>query len=214
MTMTRRCLVARSLAAACVAVAPGLSSAPAWAHGSHEHAPAPWPAGSSGYQRSVRSYSIPDVVLVDADARRVRLRDLLAADEPVMVNFIFTTCTTICPVMTRVFGELPSYLGDAAAEVRLVSISIDPENDTPATLKSYAKQFGAGKRWSLLTGRVEDINDVQRAFGTYTGDKMSHEPLTLMRSGRGKQWVRIDGFASPDQLAGEYRRMMQGHGGG
>lgn len=176
------------------------------AHEDHKQAAA-WPGGNS-FQRSVRSYTVPDVTLVDADARPVKLRELLATDEPVMVNFIFTTCSTICPVMVRVFADVPSRLGAAAKDLRMVSISIDPENDTPAQLKSYAKTLGADRRWSFLTGRVQDIANVQRAFGIYSGDKMTHEPLTLIRHAGSRSWVRIDGFANPDELASEYRKVV------
>ena len=136
---------------------------------------------------------------------RCKLRELLASDDPVMLNFIFTTCSTICPVMVRVFADVPSRLGAQAKDLRMVSISIDPENDTPAQLKSLANSLGANQRWSFLTGRVQDIANVQRAFGIYSGDKMTHEPLTLIRHARSKSWVRIDGFANPDELVREYR---------
>jgi protein SCO1 len=165
-----------------------------------------WPGGNH-YERSMRAYAIPDVVLVDSDARPVRLRELLASDEPVMLNFIFTTCSTICPVMVRVFADVPARLGAAAKDVRMISISIDPENDTPAKLKTYAKTFGEDLRWRFLTGRLEDIKAVQVAFDTYRGDKMNHEPLTLIRQARAKSWLRIDGFANPDDLVREYHKV-------
>lgn len=180
-----------------------LCSSAVLAHDPKQHAVA-WPGGNH-YERSLHAYTIPDVVLVDADARPVRLRELLASDDPVMLNFIFTTCSTICPVMVKVFADVPSRLGAAAKDLRMISISIDPDNDTPAQLKSYAKNFGDGLRWRLLTGRAEDIKNVQRAFDSYRGDKMSHEPLTLIRHARAKSWVRIDGFANPDELVREYR---------
>ena len=88
----------------------------------------------------------------------------------------------------------------------MISISIDPENDTPQQLKAYAGKFDAGPRWQFLTGSVENVATVQRAFDTYNSDKMSHEPLTLLRSAPGKPWVRIDGFASPEDLAREYQQ--------
>jgi protein SCO1 len=163
-------------------------------------------AGAAGYKRTLHSYdAIPDVVLTDADAQPVRLRELLAGSEPVMLNFIFTTCTTICPVMTKVFADVRTRLGHEADNLRMVSISIDPENDTPAQLKAYAQKFGADSHWTFLTGRVQDVAAVQRAFDSYDSDKMNHQPLTLLRAAPGGQWLRIDGFATPDQLAGEYR---------
>jgi protein SCO1/2 len=135
----------------------------------------------------------------------VRLRDLLSTGDAVMVNFIFTTCTTICPVMTKVFADTRGELGGDAKKVRMISISIDPENDTPVRLKAYAKKFGADAQWKFLTGRVEDIASVQRAFNAYSSDKMEHTPLTLFRPARSSSWVRMDGFATPDQLVAEYR---------
>lgn len=165
-----------------------------------------WP-DSSGYRRSERSYAIPDVVLTDSEARPVRLRELLATKEPVMVNFIFTTCGTICPVMVKVFSDVPAQLGADAARLRMVSISIDPEHDTPAKLRAYAQTYAAGTRWQFLTGRLQDINAIQRAFSSYRGDKMNHEPVTLLQAAPGRPWVRIDGFASASELAAEFRRV-------
>ena len=138
-----------------------------------------------------------------------RSSDLLATHDPVMLNFIFTTCGAICPVMSQIFSEVPARLGPASAKLRMISISIDPENDTPAELKSYSKRFGATERWQFLTGRVEDVTLVQRAFDSYRGDKMNHEPLTLLRAAPGKPWVRIDGFASAEALASEYRKVVK-----
>jgi protein SCO1/2 len=158
----------------------------------------------SEYLRRVQPYSVPDVTLVDQNAKPVRLRDMLAADEPVMINFIFTTCTAICPVMSSIFSDVPRELGANAGKLRMVSISIDPENDTPQQLKAYAGKFDAGPRWVFLTGSVENIVAVQRAFGAYYSDKMEHQPVTLMRSAPGKSWVRIEGFASPADLAREF----------
>jgi Uncharacterized protein SCO1/SenC/PrrC, involved in biogenesis of respiratory and photosynthetic systems len=90
----------------------------------------------------------------------------------------------------------------------MVSISIDPEHDTPAKLKEYARKFGAGPQWQMLTGSVENSIAVQRAFNTYRGDKMNHEPATFLRAGKGKPWVRLDGFASAGELVKEYRQLM------
>lgn len=174
------------------------------AHAGHEqHGQMPMKAGD--YARSLQNYRVPDVTLVDRDAHPVRLRDMLAADEPVMLNFIYTTCTAICPVMSSIFAKVPAELGTSGDKLRMVSISIDPENDRPPQLSAYAQKFGAGPRWQFLTGSVKDIATVQRAFDNYRSDKMEHEPLTLLRAAPGKPWVRIDGFASPEELAREYR---------
>jgi protein SCO1/2 len=192
-----RYLAGLGLAAASCAMAAG-SAAPATS----------WPGGND-YQRSQRQYTVPDVVLTDDQARTVRLRDVLAGEDAVMLNFIFTTCSAICPVMVKVFSDVPERLDAATAKhLRMVSISIDPDNDTPATLRSFAKNFGADKRWTFLTGRLQDIKAVQVAFDSFRGDKMNHEPVTLIRTAAARSWVRIDGFANPDELVLEYKRAL------
>ena len=180
----------------------------ALSHGSLPHATQQVLSGAAIYKRSVRGYPVPDVVLTDYDDRSVRLRDLLATDDPVMMNFVFTTCRTICPVTTKVLSDVPALLGRDGKRLRMVSISIDPENDTPLQLKAYARSFQAGERWTFLTGRAQDIKSVQIAFDTYNSDKMTHEPVTLIRQASGKPWIRIDGFATPLELVLEYRKDM------
>ena len=125
-----------------------------------------------------------------------------------MLNFIFTTCTTICPVMSATFSMVQEKLGPEHGKVRMISISIDPEHDSPSRLNAYAKKFGAGAQWSMLTGSIGNSIAVQRAFDAYFGDKMNHRPVTFMRKGPGKPWLRIDGFASADDLLREYRKLV------
>jgi protein SCO1/2 len=181
----------------------------ALSHGAEPHTNLKVVSGSANYKRSVIGYQVPDVVLTDFDDRPVHLRDLLASDDPVMMNFVFTTCSTICPVTTKVLAEVPPILGRDARRLRMISISIDPENDTPLQLKAYARSFQAGERWKFLTGRAQDIKSVQVAFDSYSSDKMNHERVTLIRQSSGKPWIRIDGFATPEELVREYRKELQ-----
>ncbi len=172
-------------------------------HQHHGHAMA-----NDGYSRSVATYATPEVRLLDSEGNEVDLADSLDVAEPVMLNFIFTSCTTICPAMSATFSQVQAKLGEEGSSVRMVSISIDPEHDSPAQLGEYAKRFEAGPQWSLLTGSVEDSIAVQRAFNVYRGDKMNHQPVTFMRNGADQPWVRIDGFASADELLREYRQLV------
>jgi protein SCO1/2 len=156
-----------------------------------------------GYSVSSERYTIPDVQLIDESGATVTLRSILDADQPIALNFIFTTCTTICPVMTATFAQMRRELGDTGAELRLVSISIDPEYDRPDKLKSYAELFHAGPGWTFLTGDSDDLSQVYRAFDSFSGSKMNHQPLTLLKSPRSPSWTRIDGLASGTDLAQE-----------
>jgi protein SCO1/2 len=162
-----------------------------------------------GYQRSLASYSVPGVVMVNQNGQRVSLPELLnSVDTPIMLNFIFTSCTAVCPMMTAIFAKVQTQLGEDAGRVRMVSISIDPEHDTPAELAAYAARFGAQSPWEFLTGSLDDSIKVQQAFDAYRGDKMNHTPVTFFRATPEAQWVRYDGFADAADLVKEYRGML------
>ena len=98
-------------------------------------------------------------------------------------------------------------LGSELKKVHMISISIDPEQDTPNRLRDYAHKFSAGSQWQHYTGTVEASVEVQKAFDAYRGDKMSHDPLTLLRAAPGKPWVRVEGFATADDLFSQYRHL-------
>jgi len=169
----------------------------------HHHA---MPGEQDGYVRSLATYTVPDVKLLDPNRAQVSLRRQLD-DKPVIMNFIFTSCGAICPVMSTTFSEVQKALGPERNTVRMVSISIDPEHDTPEALKIYAKRYGAGPQWQMLTGSLDSSIAVQRAFNVYRGDKMGHTPATFLRARAGQPWVRLDGFASADDILREYRKL-------
>jgi len=155
------------------------------------------------YAVTTASYVVPDVQLIDESGAAVSLPDLLESDQPIALNFIFTTCTTICPVMTVTFAQMQRELGEAAKKLQLVSISIDPEYDRPEVLRAYAKQFHVGAGWTFLTGDSDAISNVLRSFDSYAGSKMNHQPLTLLKRPESASWVRIDGLAGGAELAQE-----------
>jgi protein SCO1/2 len=162
-----------------------------------------------GYQRSERQYPLDeDLRLVDMTGTEGTLGQALSGDRPVMVNFIFTTCTTICPVMSATFAQVQQQLGPDAEKLHMISISIDPEHDTPERLRDYAKRFNAGPQWDFYTGDVADIIAIQKGFDVYRGSKMSHEPTTLMRKSAADPWVRIDGLASAGDIVKEYQQLI------
>ena len=141
------------------------------------------------------------------DEQNVDLAKELSSDEPIVLNFIFTTCTTVCPVLSATFSSFQDKLGSEASTVKMVSISIDPEHDTPAKLREYAKKFQAGPQWQFYTGSVSQSVEVQRAFDAYRGSKMNHIPLTFLRAAGQTEWVRLEGFTSATDLLNEYQRL-------
>ncbi len=164
------------------------------------------PRRDQGYRRSVRDYQVPDLVLRDQRGRRLRLRELLDVGRPVMLNFIFTSCTAICPVMSATFAATAKRLAARHERVRMLSISIDPQYDTPGRLRKYAARYGAGPDWFFLTGSRRDSIRVQRAFAAFRGNKMSHDYITYIRPARGRSWIRLDGYIGAHDLVAELER--------
>jgi len=174
-----------------------------WAQSADPHAAHKAAMSKPHYTVKTANYDIPDVQLIDADGEVVALRELLESEHPVALNFVFTTCTTICPVMTVTFAQMQRTLGDAAKDLQLVSVSIDPEYDRPDVLKAYAQQFQAEENWTFLTGDSNDIVNVLRSFDSYAGSKMNHQPSTFLHNPASKGWIRIDGLANGASLAQE-----------
>ncbi len=177
------------------------------ANAEHESSASAAPA-SSGPRRSLREYAVPPVHLVRADGKTVSLPEEMNDGRAIVMNFIFTTCTTICPLMSSTFEQFEHRLGPEADKVHIMSISIDPEHDTPARLAEYARKFHAGPEWQHYTGTLDASIAAQRAFDVYRGGKMSHSLVTLMRAAPGKPWLRIEGWATPDDLVHDYRELL------
>lgn len=161
------------------------------------------------YKRTLETYVVPDVTLVNHEGARVRLREYLDTGRPVVLDFFFTTCTTICPVLSASFIGLQKSFGSETQQAQLVSIAIDPEHDTPAVLQGYRRRFGAQPGWDLLTGSRDDVEQVRKAFGAYTTDKMAHRPLNFLHLPGGAGWVRLDGLVGVAALQEEYKKLRQ-----
>ncbi len=163
------------------------------------------------YTRTEVVYNIPNLFLVDKEGHDMELRPLIDYGGPVLVQFIFSSCSTICPILSAAFSSAQPILDTVAGGVyRLISISIDPEQDTPKTLTEYAKRFKAGKHWYFLTGNRDNISQVLKAFdATYTGNnKMYHQSLTFIRAGIGAPWIRIEGLLGKKELVSEFKNTI------
>jgi protein SCO1/2 len=187
----------RTLVLACLACASSHANAPADEHAAHRQ------ALHETARITTAAYVVPDVILQREDGRAVRLRELLAADRAVAVNFIFTTCQTVCPVMTATTLQLQRELAATDEVPEFISISIDPLVDSAPVLRAYAQRHGA--RWTFLTGSAEDVSTVLRAFDAWRGSKGNHEALTLFHRAHAADWIRVEGLASAQLLAGVWR---------
>lgn len=181
-----------------------MTALPCWAdddpHAHHRQSIKP------GYTRSVQDYPVPDLKLIRDDGVTVAVPSLFLTDQPVVVSFIYTSCTAICPVLTSTIAQARKRLGPDAEHVRIVSVSIDPDYDTPARLRDYAHQFQAGGEWRFFTGDRAAIIEMQKAFNAYRGDKNDHAALALVRPAGQSHWIRLEGFTSAEVLMNEIKR--------
>lgn len=161
------------------------------------------------FTRSTATYDVPNVSMVRQDGKKISFLKELDDGRPVVMSFVFVSCSAICPMLTHVMSKLQSRLEQDKQQAHLISISIDPESDTPAKLTEYAKKFGAEPGWDFYTGTREASLSLQKAFNTYRGDKMNHTAVILMRSKPGQPWLRVEGFLSADAVYQEYSALSR-----
>jgi len=150
-----------------------------------------------------------DSILLDQRGRELKFYSDVLKDQVVVVNFIFTRCPGTCPVQTAKMSELYKELGgEMGRTVRFVSISVDPDNDTPAKLLEFADRYKAGDGWFFLTGEQESLDQVTRRLGAYNSLVEAHSPLFLLGNVSREHWVKMRPSASVATLAGEVRKLL------
>jgi protein SCO1/2 len=144
---------------------------------------------------------LKDLMLIDQEGREVRFVSDVIGDRIVVMDFVYTTCTTVCPVLSALFGQLQERLGEHLGDdVALVSVSVDPTRDTPQRLKAYAARHQAKPGWIWLTGPKTMMDEVLDGLGAYTPNFENHPSMVLVGDGRSGEWSRLFGFPSPDRL--------------
>jgi protein SCO1/2 len=178
---------------------PLLAEPPAPEH--HHHHDAGAPAAAAPKAEESFKPSIPDVSLVDQDGKPVLFYSDLVQGKVVLMNFIFTSCTTICPPMGATFAKVQKLLGERSGrDVHLISVSVDPGTDTPQRLQAWKQKLGGGPGWTLVTGDKESITRVLKALGVYTASISDHTPLVLAGNDAQGRWTRAYGLAPPAKI--------------
>jgi len=162
----------------------------------------------SGTQAETRQ-NLPDLELVDQDGRTVHLYTDLVKGRVAALSFIFTTCTTICPLIGANLGRLQTELDQSLGDdIALISVSVDSVTDTPQRMKAWGAQFGAKPGWELLTGAKEAVDQLLKAAGVFTPDIQSHSPFLVLVNGRTGDWTRVNAIETPPSKVAEILRRM------
>ena len=142
-----------------------------------------------------------DVVLVNQNGQKMRFYSDLLEGKVVIINSFFATCAGSCLPMNRNLEKVQAALGNhMERDVHIISISVDPEVDTPANLKAYAKKLNAGPGWYFLTGDKESVDFVLQKLGQFVENKQDHLNIFIIANERTGLWKKAFGLAKPEEL--------------
>lgn len=150
---------------------------------------------------ALTSSEIPDIWLVDQNGKKVKFYSDLVKNKVVVINFFFTSCDYVCPMQARSLVRLKERLaGRLGRDVFFISVSRDPENDTPERLNKWAKNYAVSDGWTLLTGEQSVIQKLLRDIASEGFGQATHESLVLIGNDRTGDWLSTDGLLLPDEL--------------
>ena len=156
--------------------------------------------------------NIPDTELLDQNGRKLHFYTDLVKGHTVAINFIFTTCTTICPPLGATFARVQKELGDKVGrDVRFISISVDPATDTPERLKAWGAKFHAGDGWTFVTGNKPEVDELLRALGASSARREDHSPTVLIGNDARGTWTRTYGLAKTATLVELINNVIAGN---
>lgn len=151
---------------------------------------------------------LPNLPVVDQDGNRYRFYDDLIKGRKVVVNFIFTSCSAICPLTMARMAQLYEKLGDiAGSDVQFYSITVDPEHDDPAALKRYSQAFKLDPKWRLLTGNPSDIQIIRDKLGERSRVASDHRHEMLIGNDLIGDWSKDSAYGDLDRVAINIRMM-------
>ena len=149
---------------------------------------------------ALSSMRIPDVTIQDQHGKSHKFYSDLVKGKVVAINFVFTTCTAICPSLTATFRRVQQQLADQPVKAQLISISVDPTTDTPERLRDFAAKFKTEPGWTFVTGSASDIDSLLKEFGVAVANKNDHTPMVLIGNDETGYWTRAYGLSSPTAL--------------
>jgi cytochrome oxidase Cu insertion factor (SCO1/SenC/PrrC family) len=142
-----------------------------------------------------------DAALVNQHGERMRLYPDLIRGRTAVISVFFTTCSGVCPAVHRTLQKLQDRLGDRLGkDVSMISITVDPENDTPSRLLAYAERFKARRGWYFLTGTSDEVSAALKRLGQYVKDPNDHSGLVFAGNDRTGLWKKLFGLADPEEV--------------
>lgn len=168
-----------------------------------------FPASQSSPEAAAGHF--PNVVLWTHEGTRVRFYDDLIKGRVVMINFMFTSCRSQCPLTTPNLVKVEEALGDhLGRNVRMISITVDPATDTPEVLKQFSVRYGTKPGWYFVTGKQRDVDLIRRRLGVLDDavDKTQHTGLLVYGNESTGQWAATPAMAQPKAIVRSVMRLV------
>src|SRR6516225_3081044 len=147
------------------------------------------PLQGQGVRRGANYF--PDLPVVTQDGKTLKFYDDVIKDKIVLISFMYTTCADICPLTTARIAQLEDKLGEMVGrDIFFVSMTVDPEHDTPENLKAFASAFDAGPGWLFLTGKPEDIRLINSRLGDRSRKLSEHRNEIVLGNDATGEWTR------------------------
>lgn len=145
--------------------------------------------------------------LTTQDKRTVRFYDDMIKNQVVLINVMFAGCSSVCSAMTSNLARVQELLRSDGTRYHLVSITVDPSNDTPEVLKAYAEARGAKEGWTFLTGSKQNIEWVLYKLGSYAKQPMEHSDVLLIGNDAAGMWTKALAMDKPAEIAAVARKI-------
>jgi len=159
------------------------------------------PDASKAESRQWSEGYVPNLAVQTQDGKTVRFYDDLIKDKIVIISFIYTSCTDICPLTTARLSQLEERLGDLVGrDVFFISMTVDPERDTPERLKRFSSAFQTGPGWTFVTGKPEDIRAINYKFGERSQILSEHRNQIVLGNDTTGEWQRDSAFSDLNRL--------------
>jgi protein SCO1/2 len=140
---------------------------------------------------------------------KVNLLEDVIGERVVAINFVYTNCTTVCPVTSSIFSMVQTDIGaQMGAEVALITITVDPARDNPHRMRSFSKNFNPGDGWSWLTGEKASVDKALKSLGAYTPNFEDHPAMVLIGDARHSKWYRLYGFPAPGAIEARMKELL------
>jgi cytochrome oxidase Cu insertion factor (SCO1/SenC/PrrC family) len=164
-------------------------------------------------EQKARNY-FTDLEVVDQNGARHRFYTDVIRGRVVLINFVYTHCKDACPMATQKLTQVRELLDESInKQIWFVSISIDPENDTPGAMKAFMNKLQVDEnRWLFLTGEKRNLDLIVKRLGQYANQIEAHSTLMLAGNDRTRHWIRVMPMASPSGVAQQLQALVDDSG--